>query len=69
MAKIRAMDDGFGNWAAFGDKTLAEEDNKASAPMMPPLAPPTAMSPTPHHPTAYKNAVLATMGGGLYTKS
>ncbi len=27
MAKIQAMDDGFGNWAAFGDKILAEEDD------------------------------------------
>ncbi len=24
MAKIRAMDDGLGNWAAFGDKILAD---------------------------------------------
>jgi hypothetical protein len=47
MAKIRAMDDGFGNWAAFGDKILAKEDNKASALTMPPSAPPTAVSPTP----------------------
>jgi hypothetical protein len=29
MAKIRAMDDGFGNWAAFGDKLLVEEDDEA----------------------------------------
>ncbi len=69
MAKIRAMDDGFGNWAAFGDKILAEEDDKASAPMMPPSAPPTAMLPTPHRPTTYKDAVLATMGGSLRVKS
>ncbi len=69
MAKIRAMDDGFGNWAAFGDKILAEEDNGASAPTMPPSAPPTAVSPTPHCPTTYKDAVLATMGGSLRAKS
>ncbi len=36
MAKIRAMDDGFGNWAAFGDELLVEEEDEASAPMMPP---------------------------------
>jgi hypothetical protein len=65
MAKICAMDDGFGNWAAFGDKILAKEDNKASDLTMPPLAPPTAMSPTPHSPTMYKDAVLATMGGSF----
>jgi hypothetical protein len=29
MDKIRAMDDGFGNWAAFGDEILAEEDDEA----------------------------------------
>ncbi len=69
MAKIRAMDDGFGNWAAFGDKILTKEDNKASAPMMPPSAPLTAMLPTPHRPTMYKDAVLATMGGSLRAKS
>jgi hypothetical protein len=69
MAKIRAMDDGFGNWAAFGDKILAKEDNKASAPTMPSLAPPTAVLPTPHNPTTYKDAVLATMGGSLRAKS
>ncbi len=69
MAKIRAMDDSFGNWAAFGDKILAEEDDKASAPTMLPSAPPTAVSPTPHHPTMYKDAVLATMGGSLRAKS
>jgi hypothetical protein len=69
MAEIRAMDDGFGNWAAFGDEILAEEDDKASAPTMPSSAPPTAVSPTPHHPTTYKDAVLATMGGSLPAKS
>jgi hypothetical protein len=69
MAKIRAMDDGFGNWAAFGNKILAEEDDKASALTMPPLAPLTAVLPTPHHPTTYKDAVLATMGGSLRAKS
>jgi hypothetical protein len=42
MAKIQAIDDGFGNWAAFGDKILAKEDDKVLAPMMPPLVPPTA---------------------------
>jgi hypothetical protein len=69
MAEIQAMDDGFGNWAAFGDKILAKEDDEASAPTMPPLAPPTAMSPTPHYPTTYKDAVLATMGRSLRAKS
>ncbi len=74
MAEIRAMDDGFGNWAAFGDEILAEEDDEASTPTMPPSAPPTAvlptpMPPTPHRPTTYKGAVLATMGGSLRTKS
>jgi hypothetical protein len=69
MAKIRVMDDGFGNWAAFSDEILAKEDNKASDLMMPPLAPPTAVLPTPHCPTTYKDAVLATMGGSLCTKS
>jgi hypothetical protein len=69
MAKIRAMDDGFGNWAAFGDKILAKEDNEASALTMPPSAPPMALLPTPHCPTTYKNAVLATMGGSLCAKS
>jgi hypothetical protein len=48
MAKIRAIDDGFGNWAAFGDELLVKEDDEASAPTMPPSAPPTAMS-SPHH--------------------
>jgi hypothetical protein len=69
MAKIRAMDDRFGNWAAFGDKILAKEDNKASAPTMLPSAPPMAVLPTPHRPTTYKEAVLATMGGNLCAKS
>jgi hypothetical protein len=69
MAKIRAMDDDFGNWAAFGDKILAEKDDEASAPTMPPLAPLTAMLRTPHCPTTYKDAVLATMGGSLCAKS
>jgi hypothetical protein len=66
MAKIRAMDDGFGNWAAFGDKIFAEEDDKASAPTMPPLAPPTAMLPTPHHPSSYVGAVLLNIEGGAH---
>jgi hypothetical protein len=69
MAKIRAMDDGFGNWAAFSDEILAKEDDKASAPMMPPSAPPTAVSLTPHRPTMYKDAVLSTVGGSLRAKS
>ncbi len=69
MAKIRAMDDGFGNWAAFGDEILAEEDDEASAPTMLPSAPPTAVLPTPHRPTRYKDAVLTTMGGSLRAKS
>jgi hypothetical protein len=63
------MDDGFGNWAAFGDEILAKEDNEASAPTMPPSAPPTAVLPTPHRPNTYKDAVLATMGRSLRTKS
>jgi hypothetical protein len=63
MAKIRAMDDGFGNWAAFGDELLIEEDNETSAPTMPPSAPPTAMLSPHHHPKSYVDAVLTTMGG------
>ncbi len=57
------MDDGFGNWAAFGDELFVEEDNKASAPTMPPLAPPTAVSSPHHRPKSYVDAVLTTMGG------
>ncbi len=67
MAEIRAMDDVFGNWAAFGDEILAEEDNKASAPTMPPSAPPTAVSPTPHRPTSYVGVVLSNIEGGAHT--
>jgi hypothetical protein len=63
------MDDSFGNWAAFGDDILAEEDDEASDLTMPPSAPPTAVSPTPHHPTTYKDVVLSTMGGSLCAKS
>jgi hypothetical protein len=63
------MDYGFGNWAAFSDEILAKEDDKASALTMPPSAPPTAMLPTPHRPTTYKDAVLTTMGGSLCAKS
>ena len=59
------MDDGFGNWAAFSDEILAKEDNEASDLTMPPSAPPTAVSPTPHRPTMYKDTVLATMGGAF----
>jgi hypothetical protein len=59
------MDDGFGNWAAFDDEILAKEDDDASAPTMPPLAPPTAVSPTPHRPTTYKDVVLTNMGGAF----
>jgi hypothetical protein len=63
MAKIRAMDDGFGNWAAFGDELLVEEDDEASAPTMPPSAPPMDML-SPHHPPkSYVDAVLTNMGG------
>jgi hypothetical protein len=63
------MDDGFGNWAAFGDKILAKDNNEASPPMIPLLAPPTAVSPTPPRPTTYKDVVLSTMGGSLRAKS
>ncbi len=63
MAEIRAMDDGFGNWAAFGDEILAEEDDKASAPTMPPSASPTAVSPTPRRPTSYVGVVLSKIEG------
>ncbi len=63
MAKIRAMDDGFGNWAAFGDELLIEEDDEASAPMMLPSAPPMAMSSPHHRHKSYVDAVLTTMGG------
>jgi hypothetical protein len=69
MAKIRAMDDGFGNWAAFGDKLLVEEDDKASAPMMPPLAPLMAVSSPHHRPKSYVDAVLSTMGGSSQATS
>jgi hypothetical protein len=69
MAKIRAMDDGFGSWAAFGDELLVKEDDEASAPMMPPLAPLTAML-SPHHcPKSYVDAVLTTMGGSSQVTS
>ncbi len=66
MAKIQAMGDGFGNWTAFGDEILAVEDDEASAPTMPPLAPPTAVLPTPHRPTSYV-AVLSNIKGGAHT--
>ncbi len=69
MAEIQAMDDGFGNWAAFGDDILAKEDDEASAPTMPPSALLMAVLPTPHRPTTYKDAVLSTMGGSLHAKS
>jgi hypothetical protein len=69
MAKIRVMDDCFGNWAAFGNKLLAEEDDKASAPTMPPLAPPTAVLSPPHRPTSYVDVVLSTMGGSSQAMS
>ncbi len=69
MAEIQAMDDGFGNWAAFGDELLVEEDDKASAPTMPPSAPPTAMSSPHHRPKSYVNAVLTTMGGSSQATS
>jgi hypothetical protein len=69
MAKIRAMDDGFGNWAAFSDELLAEENDDASALTMPPLAPPTAVSSPPHRPTSYVDAVLSTMGGSTRVTS
>ncbi len=65
MAKIRAMDDGFGNWAAFSDELLIEEDNKASAPTMPPLAPPTAVSSPPHHPKLMWMRFSLPYGGAL----
>ncbi len=67
MAKIRATDEGFGNWAAFGDELLVKEDDEASAPTMPPSAPPTAMLSTHHHPKSYADAVLTTMGGSSQT--
>ncbi len=69
MAKIRAMDDGFGHWAAFGEELLVEEDDKASAPMMPPSAPPTAVSSPHHRPKSYVDAVLTTMGGSSQATS
>ncbi len=62
MAKIRAMDDGFGNWAVFGDKLLVKEDTKASAPTMLPSAPPTAVMSPHHRPKSYVDAVLTAMG-------
>ncbi len=69
MAKIRAMDDGFGNWAAFGDELLVKEDDKVSAPTMPPSATPTAMSSPHHRPKSYVDAVLTTMGGSSQATS
>ncbi len=69
MAKIQAMDDGFGNWAAFSDELLVKEDDKASAPMMPPSAPLTAVSSPHHHPKSYVDAVLSTMGGSSQATS
>ncbi len=69
MAKIRAMDDSFGNWTAFGDKLLVEEDEGASAPAMPPSTPPTAMLSPTHHPKSYVDAVLSTMGGSSQATS
>ena len=69
MAKIQAMDDCFGDWAAFGNKLLAKEDNKASAPTMPPLAPLKAVSSPPHRPKSYVDAVLSTMGGSSQATS
>jgi hypothetical protein len=47
--------------AAGRDKALADEANER--------APPTAVSPPPHHPTMCKDAVLSTMGGSLCAKS
>jgi hypothetical protein len=69
MAEIRAMDNGFGNWAAFDDELLIEEEDEASAPTMPPSAPPTAMSSPHHHPKSYVDAVLTTMGGSSQATS
>ncbi len=69
MAKIQAVDDGFGNWAAFGDELLIKEDNKASAPTMPPSAPPTAVLSPHHHPKSYVDAVLTSMGGSSQATS
>ncbi len=69
MVEIQAMDDGFDNWAAFGDDILTKEDDETSALTMPPSAPPKAMSPTPHRPTMYKDAVLSTRGESLCAKS
>jgi hypothetical protein len=69
MAEIRAKDDGFGNWAALGDELLVEEDDKASAPMMLPSAPPMAMLSPHHRPKSYVDAVLTTMGGSSQATS
>ncbi len=69
MAEIRAMDDGFGNWAAFGDELLVKEKHEASAPTMPPSAPPMAMSSPHHRPKSYVDAVLTTMGGSSQATS
>ncbi len=69
MAKIQAMDGGFGNWAAFGDKLLVKEDDEASAPTMLPSAPPTAMSSPLHCPKSYVDAVLSNMGGSSQATS
>ncbi len=69
IAKIRAMDDCFGNWAAFGNELLAKEDDEASAPMIPPSASLMAMSSPPHCPTSYVDTVLSTMGGSSQATS
>ncbi len=57
------MDDGFGNWAAFGGELLVKEDDEASAPTMP------AMSSPHHRPKSYVDAVLTTMGGSSQAMS
>ncbi len=69
VAKIRAMDDSFGNWTAFGDKLLVKEDKGVSAPAMLPWTPPTAVLSPTHHPKSYVDAVLSTMGGSSQATS
>jgi hypothetical protein len=52
--------------AASTELALAAEQAAVSTDL---ALPPTAMSPPPHHPNTYKDAVLCTMGGILCAKS
>ncbi len=52
--------------AALAELVLAAERAAVSTDSVLPLM---AMSPPPHHPTTYKDAVLSTMGGSIRAKS